>query len=176
MLRTAVAFRPLREEDIPLLTRWLSTPEWVRWWAPPITVEEARAKYLPRIRGEEPVHGFVILVDGREVGYVQWYRVVDFPETMELFALDEERARATAGVDLGIGEPDAVGRGIGRAVLRQFVEDVVFEEPGIDACMIDPDPANERAVRCYRAAGFVDRGIVSDGKTGEQWLVMEWRG
>lgn len=176
ILRTAVEFRALREGDLPQLVRWRATPEWARWWAPPITLEEAREKYLPRLRGEDPVHGYMVLVDGRAIGFVQWYRALDFPDSMELFALDEAHAAVTAGIDFGIGEPDATGRGLGRRILRQFVEDVVLQEPEIEHVMVEADPANERAVRCHRAAGFVDRGVVSDGKTGEQWLVMEWRG
>jgi aminoglycoside 6'-N-acetyltransferase len=171
-----VEFRPLREADLPLLRRWLATPEWVRWWAPPITVEEARARYLPRIEGQEPMFGFIVRVDDREVGYIQWYRISDYPEAMDIFSLDEESAQAAAGVDFGIGEGDLAGKGAGRGILRRFVEDVVLRAPGIERCFIDPDPGNERAVRCYRAAGFEDRGVVVDGKTGERWLVMEWAG
>jgi RimJ/RimL family protein N-acetyltransferase len=146
----------------------------VRWWAPPITLEEAREAYMPRIEGSDPMFAFIVVVDGREVGYIQWYRVSDDPDAMDIFSLDEEAAQATAGVDFSLGEIDLLGRGVGRLILRRFVEDVVLRAPGIERVVIDPDPGNERAVRCYRAAGFEDRGVVVDGKTGERWLVMEY--
>lgn len=171
-----VEFRPLREADLPMLARWLSTPDWVRWWAPPIPLDEVRAKYLPRIAGEDPVDGYVVVVDGRPIGYIQWYRVGDHPDAAGIFGLDPERADATAGIDFGIGEADMTGHGHGRAILGRFVEDVVLRAPGITACFVDPDPENEKAVRCYRAAGFAERGVVVDGKTGEHWLLMEWAG
>jgi aminoglycoside 6'-N-acetyltransferase len=117
-----------------------------------------------------------VLAGGREVGYIQWYRVGDHPEAMDLFSLDAERADATAGIDFGLGEPEVAGKGLGRAVVRQFVRDVVLREPGIDAVLVDPDPDNKSAVRCYDAAGFAARGVVVDGKTGESWMVMEWAG
>ncbi|HET9051655.1 MAG TPA: GNAT family N-acetyltransferase [Candidatus Dormibacteraeota bacterium] len=171
-----VEFRPLREADLTVLARWLSTPEWIRWWAPAIPLEEVRAKYLPRIEGEDPVNGFVVVVDGRAVGYIQWYRVSDHPDVTAVFGLDDDRAEVTAGIDFGIGEPDMTGHGHGRTILARFVEDVVLRAPGIATCVVDPDPDNERAVRCYRAAGFVERGVVVDGQTGEHWMLMEWAG
>src|ERR1700693_1392929 len=33
--RSAYAFRPAARQDLPLLQRWLSTPEVGRWWGDP---------------------------------------------------------------------------------------------------------------------------------------------
>ena len=50
-----------------------------------------------------------------------------------------------------------MGIGHGSAIVRQFVEQL-FEEGG-PRVIIDPDPANGRAVRAYEKAGFrpIDR-------------------
>ncbi|WP_416859558.1 GNAT family N-acetyltransferase [Mesorhizobium sp. M8A.F.Ca.ET.057.01.1.1] len=63
----------------------------------------------------------------------------------------------TLGIDLSIGRPELVGIGHGSAIVRQFVEDL-FEE-GVPRVIIDPDPANIRAIRAYEKAGFraIDR-------------------
>ena len=53
--------------------------------------------------------------------------------------------------------PGLVGAGHGSAIVRQFVEQL-FEE-GAPRVIIDPDPANGRAIRAYEKAGFraIDR-------------------
>ena len=62
--------------------------------------------------------------------------------------------------DLALGDPDSVGRGVGRRALLEFVHHVVRPAvPDATEVWIDPDPRNERAVRSYRAVGFVDTGI-----------------
>ena len=77
-----------------------------------------------------------------------------------------QRADADAvGVDLSIGNPDQLSRGIGTEVLRKFL--TMLLEEGHETIIIDPDEANGRAVRAYEKAGFVayDRYIDDDSVT-----------
>jgi hypothetical protein len=67
------------------------------------------AKYGPAIAAGGPTHRFVIEIDGRAVALIQWYRLTDFPEYAREIG---EAIEGTAGLDLLIGEPDAVGRGL----------------------------------------------------------------
>ncbi|HXA22509.1 MAG TPA: hypothetical protein VNW90_09425 [Acetobacteraceae bacterium] len=50
--RHAYAFRPALEQDLPILRRWLRTPEVVRWWGDP----DQQAALL-RDDLNEPSHG-----------------------------------------------------------------------------------------------------------------------
>jgi len=49
-------------------------------------------------------------------------------------------------------------------MIRAFVRRL-FAEPGVTVVQADPDPRNERAIRCYVAAGFYPVGpiITPDG-------------
>ncbi|MBN8997843.1 MAG: GNAT family N-acetyltransferase, partial [Rhizobiales bacterium] len=51
-----------------------------------------------------------------------------------------------------IGEVDFLGLGHGRRLVDRFVRQR-FEE-GVPHIIVDPDPANERAIRTYQQAGF----------------------
>jgi RimJ/RimL family protein N-acetyltransferase len=62
--------------------------------------------------------------------------------------------RGVAGVDLLIGEEDAVGRGLGPEVLRAFMSDVVFVQEGTHACVAGVEPGNARSLRAFEKAGF----------------------
>jgi len=79
---------------------------------------------------------------------------VDEPE--ERVAVED----GVAGVDLLIGEPDLIGRGVGSDALDRFVQDVVFSDPAIHACIADPDAENRASLRVFEKAGFrVVRGF-----------------
>jgi len=41
----------------------------------------------------------------------------------------------------------------------------LFADPAVTRIQTDPSPDNERAIRCYRRAGFVERGeiVTPDG-------------
>src|SRR5579884_1490462 len=146
-----ISFRPLAEADLPLMVRWLNTPHVREWWPnDPQTLEDARAAYLPQIEEREPTAGYLILVSGTPVGYIQAYRISGYPE----YALALAVEKGAAGVDLFIGEEAYVHRGLGAPILRAFLRDVVFRMPGVTSCIIGPDVTNTSAIRAYENAGF----------------------
>jgi RimJ/RimL family protein N-acetyltransferase len=89
-------------------------------------------------------------LDEQPAGFIQTYRVSDYPEYRELVAVEE----GVAGVDLLIGEPELTGRGFGSEALQLFVGDVVFSDPEIHACIADPDAENLASLRAFEKAGF----------------------
>lgn len=147
-----LAFPALRLEDCRLLERWLAEPHVATWWRDPSDRAAVEAKYGPRIEGTEPSHVHVILHRGEPIGWIQWYRWADYPE----HAARLGAGPTEAGVDLAIGDPALVGRGIGTRVLCEFVDQVVFADPAITGCVSDPDPANLRSVRAFVKAGFAE--------------------
>lgn len=61
----------------------------------------------------------------------------------------------SAGIDLFIGEPDLIGKGLGPAAIRAFLRDVVFARYDVAECVIGPSVRNLSAIRAYEKAGFV---------------------
>ena len=57
------------------------------------------------------------------------------------------------GIDQFLADPDALGQGLGTAMIRAFLSEL-FRDPGVTRVQTDPDPANARAIRSYEKAGF----------------------
>lgn len=147
-----IAFRPIAESDVPLLHRWLNSPGDVfTWYAQhkPTTLAEIAAEYQPLVDGTEATRGFVIEIDGAAIGYIQAYNLHDWPTYWGHVGMPE-----AAGVDIYIGEGSHQHQGLGSTIIRRFLREVVFVDPTITACVIDPDPANAIAIRAYEKVGF----------------------
>ena len=112
--------------------------------------KEVAAKYGPLVGGAQRTFPYVIVLDGRDVGYVQTYRIGDHPAYAREIGVDDE----SAGLDLFLGEPDCVGRGLGPLVSDRFVRDVVFATTAAVAVVSDPSSSNPRSVRAFEKAGF----------------------
>jgi aminoglycoside 6'-N-acetyltransferase len=156
-----IEFRPLREEDLELLHRWLRREHVARWWRSSRTYEETVAHYLPALRGDEPADHYVIVVDGRDAGMIETYLVADFPEWDAIV----EQGEGVAGVDLLIGEPELVGRGLGPELLRSFAREVVFARSETRAIVATVEEGNRRSWRAFEKAGFgYVRNVEEDGR------------
>ncbi|QKV19819.1 GNAT family N-acetyltransferase [Oricola thermophila] len=159
-----IAFLPVTPDDYPMLRRWLEKPHMREWWG---ETETELGFIRDMVEGRDPTRPFIFHVDGKPLGYIQAWRVGDalaggFDE--EAPWLHDLPADAV-GVDLSIGDPENLSRGIGTAVLRKFL--AILIEEGHETIVIDPDEANRRAVRAYEKAGFVayDRHAGDSGVT-----------
>jgi aminoglycoside 6'-N-acetyltransferase len=124
-----IEFRPLRTEDMPLVATWLEREHVRQWWRDPIEYELRQG-----IAGR-----YLIVVDGLPAGVIQTY-------------LEDDDA--LAGVDLFIGEEDAIGRGLGPSVLTKFAQEVVFVRPETIAVVATVEEDNRRSWRAFEKAGF----------------------
>lgn len=154
-------FRPMTAEDLPMVRRWLTTPDVRLWWGDP---DEQYAL----IGGDIPqpeMRQWIVANNGRPFAYLQDYD----PHIWDVHAFDADLPTGARGVDPFIGEVDMIGCGHGAAMLRMHSERVLAE--GAPAVFIDPAPDNARAIRAYRRAGFAPVGLRPDGD-GEQVLLM----
>lgn len=150
-----IEFRPLAVEDLPQLEEWLRHEHVARWWRDDI--DESLAEYRAAIEGREPTGHYLVVVDDRAVGMIQTYLVSDYPEWEEVVHAGPD----IAGVDLLIGDPEQVGRGLGPEILAQFVHDVVTAR----AAVATVDEANRRSWRAFEKAGFrYVRDVEEDGR------------
>jgi aminoglycoside 6'-N-acetyltransferase len=145
-----IDFRPLGEEDLPLLHAWLQREHVRRWWDKHQSYEEVVSHYLPAISGTDPTDLYVIELGGEPAGFIQTYLVSDYPEYAALVDAGEH----VAGVDLFLANADQTGRGLGSRALDAFVNDVVFARPAIRACIADPALGNAASIGAFENAGF----------------------
>ncbi len=164
-----IGFSPVTADHYSLLSRWLNEPHMRQWWG---DADEELGFIRDMVEGRDSTRPFLILLDGAPVGYIQqwfighhqneeWTR--DHPWLAELPA-------ETIGVDLSIGEPGLLSKGIGSRALKAFSEDRVAE--GHATIIIDPDINNARAVRAYTKAGFSPVPHLA-GRTGDT-LIMQY--
>jgi aminoglycoside 6'-N-acetyltransferase len=136
------AFWPMTSDHLPMIRRWLKTPEVVRWWGEP-------GEQFALVSGDldhPDMDQFIVAMEDRPFGYIQCYALSAWNQGFG------PQPGATRGIDQFIGEPEMIGRGHGSAFIRQFVENLLMS--GVPRIVTDPDPENIRAVRAYARAGF----------------------
>lgn len=144
-------FRRLTRDDLPLMHRWLNTPHVDQWYGEGGDFEAIAAKYGAYIDGDKPTHPYLILYGDTPIGYIQTYRIDDYPHYAQHLALGDGPA---AGLDLFIGEGAFVHQGLGPLAIRAFLRTVVFSLLPVTRCVIGPAVANFSAIRAYEKAGF----------------------
>lgn len=156
------SFPRLTRADYPLLRGWLAQPHVRGWWGDP---EEEIALIEEDIE-DGPTDMRLVALAGHPFAYVQ-----DYPAHHWNMPHYAAFPPGTRGMDTLLGDPAFLGQGHAARYLRQRCAELVAE--GAAAVVIDPSPDNERAVRAYRRAGFVPRGIVPC-EDGDPVLVMEF--
>ncbi|HXN85872.1 MAG TPA: GNAT family N-acetyltransferase [Candidatus Binataceae bacterium] len=145
-----IHFRPLEIDDLDTMHRWLNGDFVARWWPGWPTHEQVRAKYTPRITGEDPTRCFIIELENSAIGFIQCYCVIDDPHLRPLI---DEPEHAT-GIDLFIGDRANARCGLGPRIIRKFLREFVFAPPETNTCIIDPAQNNAAAIRAYAKTGF----------------------
>jgi aminoglycoside 6'-N-acetyltransferase len=144
----------MKRADLALLDRWLRQPHVARWWRDePADLAGVEAKYGPCIDGDDRTELFVVEDAGRPVGMIQRYLFADEPEWARVLAPITD-VSAAAGIDYLIGEPDAVGRGIGSEMVRQMCE-WIWEWRPVAPIVVTVQQANAPSWRILEKAGFV---------------------
>ena len=142
---------------MPLLVGWHADPEVSRYWDGETFTENDMRARLAR----PDVDMWIVTEDDEPVGHLQsWW----------------EPARPRRGGLDGFLIPSARGRGIMPAVARQLASDLLAQ--GWAEVTVDPYEWNERAIRGWEKAGFVEvsRGHAPDEDHSSEWVLMRFSG
>lgn len=164
-------FRPLTRADLPLLGRWLREPHVSRWFGERAQ-SEVDEEYGGYIDGAEPIYPFIVVYQGRDIGMMNWERFADFAELAALYGVSDPDA---TNCDVLIGERELSHRGLGPAMIRAFLENVVFADPRTTSSIIDPHTENAAAIRAYEKAGYRFLRVAPDDGEGKAVYLMELR-
>jgi aminoglycoside 6'-N-acetyltransferase len=163
-----ITFKPVVRADIPLVREWFKNPHVIKWWpAPPVGCDEhGFERFLCKMRDD--VFPYVMMLDGRPIGYIQYYLVNPdsekhawLPPILTAFSIGQD----ILGIDVFIGEQECCGKGLGQLCIKKFVDFLLHLPTKINMIIIDPDPANTAAIKCYTKVGFTPIGefISPDG-------------
>ena len=146
--------RPATEADADLLVAWHSEPEVSRYWDGEVFT---RAEVLDRLR-RAPVDAWIVEEVGAPVGYLQsWW---------------EEGEPRRGGLD-GFLAPGARGRGLMPDAARALADALIAE--GWQSVTVDPYTWNERAIRAWTKAGFVEVSRHQpDDEHSSEWVLMQF--
>ena len=158
-----VAVRAATRGDLSDLVRWRQAPHVHRWWVSDgePTAERVGEKYGPDIDGRTPTRMWIGEVNGRSVGFLQDYRISDYPEFAQLTP-----DPAAIGVDYAIGDAAFVGRGLGVRLLWAWMLKARHRFPDATGFFAAPDHRNEQSLRLLEKLGFV-RGTWFDEPAGD---------
>lgn len=149
---TKIQFRKLELVDLPLIHQWRNELFVKEWYGrdEDTTIEAIQKKYSPYILGAKPTQSYIAMYETVPVGYIQTYKIIDYPEYAQYVNLPQK----TAGVDLYIGNSNFFGKSFGSLMLRKFLKDIVFNSSDTDRCIVGPEPTNVRAIKSYEKVGF----------------------
>jgi aminoglycoside 6'-N-acetyltransferase len=132
--------RSMARDDVAELAQIGAEPEVARWWG-----EISAQELLDKADGVERVVALAVETGGALIGLIQ-------------FSEEPDPMYRHATVDLFLSAAYH-GRGLGREAVGLVVRHLI-DDLGHHRITIDPAAANERAIRCYAAAGFTGVGVM----------------
>ena len=148
------------------LLGWLRQPHVARWWG---DAQEA----MDHATQSAPEAHALIVEDGTPVGYLCWQK----PTRQELEAAGlTDLPEGLVDIDILIGEPDLLGRGIGSQALQLLLVRL-RQELSVLFAGLGTSVSNVRAMRAFERAGFRFFRDFQDPEWGPcRYLVAEVRG
>ena len=156
-----VSFRRAELNDDELISRWFHAPHVSEFWGEaPTNVRDCRSAMtgvcvlFDYWIGRDDTIPFCLLITTDATRDTPEHLVPFLPETGEAWTLD-----------ILIGPPEYVGRGIATQMLESFLSHIQYQNRALRTVLIDPEANNSRAIHVYEKAGFqlVSEFVPSDG-------------
>jgi RimJ/RimL family protein N-acetyltransferase len=151
-----LSYRAATDADVPLLVGWHSDPDVSHYWDGETFTDEEMRDRLAR----PDVDMWIVTDDDEPVGHLQSWWEPDPPKR--------------GGID-GFLVPSARGRGVMPAVARRLASDLLAQ--GWAEVTVDPYEWNERAIRGWQKAGFIEVSRrPAGGEHTAPWVLMRFEG
>lgn len=155
--KSMFTFRKVTADDLSLLYNWFQETHVKEWWPIP-QKNEFLEKFLERIRSKNTIP-YLVLLNNNPLGYIQYYHIDRAIEKAGSW-LPKELPETTVGIDQFIGNPEFIGKGYGTRFIKEFISFLTTTlEPQVTTIIVDPEPENRAAIRCYEKVGFTTYGI-----------------
>lgn len=152
-----LTLRPLFENDVALVERWLYMPHVAEWYKHP-------GDWMNELRERHDkfsfITHFIAEYEGMPIGFCQYYDTF-FAQEHEVWD-DEpdigENQGEVFSIDYLIGEPKYLKRGFGKEMILQMLE--MIQKLGAKAVIVEPEKENTASNRALETSGFVGNGGV----------------
>jgi ribosomal-protein-alanine N-acetyltransferase len=164
-----VALRPIRQDDLPFLTRWHADPAVMAGWANPVPLV-AEAAWEGDLRGRfasfDDAGYLIIEADDRPIGRIDFEHL--------------DARHGTVEIALYIGERSAQGRGYASDAVGALAR-YLFEQRAVHRVELTVVESNDRARRLYESVGFRIEGVLRehvhfDGRFHDELLMALFPG
>ena len=151
-----IALRPLHGDDLPYVAGWLRQPHVARWWLAGTTAETEMEEMA--MRAVEPAASAtrrLAILERRtgaqpeSAGRIGWYPYDAYPAEADAIGAQA----GDCGIDYAIGDPAAIGRGLGTELIAALVDEVRRHHPGCGV-IVAPDARNGASQRVLERNGF----------------------
>ncbi len=155
------SFRRAELNDDGLISRWFHSPHVSEFWgdasANILDFRSAMTGVCTLFNywiGRDDTIPFCLLITTDATRDTPEHLAPFLPETGEAWTLD-----------ILIGPPEYVGRGIATQMLESFLSHIQYQNRALRTVLIDPEANNSRAIHVYEKAGFqlVSEFVPSDG-------------
>lgn len=147
--RARLSLRAMTVDDLATVAGWLSEAHVARWYVAGSSAADELDDLRQSLTRQQPVEVLVVLEDSLPVGWCQWYRCDDDPE----WAADVDARPGDVGIDYAIGDPAAIGRGLGTVLIAALISHVRERHPAAGV-VADPEAANAASRRVLEKNGF----------------------
>lgn len=163
-------YKPLSFEDLSLLHQWYNASHVLKWYSrKSLDYVQLENKYRPYILGKNAIQGFICYFNNKPFGYIQYYPVKRHPWNKHGLG---KALTMSAGLDVFIGEKSFLGKGLGKLMIKRFMQRHIFRH--YHYCLVDPHKSNKQAIGCYEACGFsIHKEILSDEKEPHYLMIKE---
>jgi RimJ/RimL family protein N-acetyltransferase len=162
----SLRLREITDADLPRIERWLRADHVRSAWGDP----DANLQLLTG----PPASGHwraIIEADGRAVGLVLWQHPTR--EELDMAGL-ADIPTSVIDIDIMIGEPDALGRGLGAGAIR-LVAELALSDPAVPFVMACARRDNLASQRAFAKAGFREDREFDDVPNGPHVLMVRRR-
>jgi aminoglycoside 6'-N-acetyltransferase len=108
----------------------------------------------PTVDGVEVSDEYIVLVDSRPLGLIQYSRFADYPDYVAEMSPLLTIPDGAVTIDYLIGDPAQVGRGVGTSMLAASAAHIWMTEPTATCIIVPVNAANEASWRALIKAAF----------------------
>lgn len=174
---TAISFTPIGRDDFALLARWLAAPHVARWWNDDPSLAAIECDYGGCVDGTEPAEVYIASDGQTAIGLIQRFRFSAYPEYVDQLAHIVAVPGSAVSIDYLIGPVEALGKGLGSAMIAAFVARIWEDYPDTPAIIVPVQADNRASWRALERAGFqrIAEGELEPDNPADRWWHLIYR-